>query len=383
MRNIFSANSPFRVPVLPILLFFPITVPVCAQSVRSSATQPSIQMQNPANLEQGLQPDRTRLSGVVTDSQDRDSLIGPADLLNVSVFEAPEMNSTVRVTASGEISLQLLGAVHAAGLTPRELESVLQELLRRTFIKDPHVGVFVQELQSHSVSVVGAVKMPGVLQVRGSKTLLEVLSMAQGLADDAGDTVLIMRGTRPGESSTSNPAESATAARALLSPPAEVFPPGYGVTVPASEARTEIEQIDLRALLTSSDPALNVSIHPGDIVKVQLAGIVYVVGEVTKPGGFVLQRNENISVLQALALAQGSTHTSAMSRARIIRTDPFTGKRTEIPTDLSKVLAGKAPDTLLQSRDVVFVPNSTTKSVLYRTSAAALQTAAGVAIYKW
>jgi len=340
-------------------------------------------MQNPANLEQGLQPDRTRLSGVVTDSQDRDSLIGPADLLNVSVFEAPEMNSTVRVTASGEISLQLLGAVHAAGLTPRELESVLQELLRRTFIKDPHVGVFVQELQSHSVSVVGAVKMPGVLQMRGSKTLLEVLSMAQGLADDAGDTVLIMRGTRPGESSTSNPAESATAARALLSPPAEVFPPGYGVTVPASEARTEIEQIDLRALLTSSDPALNVSIHPGDIVKVQLAGIVYVVGEVTKPGGFVLQRNENISVLQALALAQGSTHTSAMSRARIIRTDPFTGKRTEIPTDLSKVLAGKAPDTLLQSRDVVFVPNSTTKSVLYRTSAAALQTAAGVAIYKW
>jgi polysaccharide biosynthesis/export protein len=383
MRNIFSANSSYRVPVLPFLLFCLITVPVCAQTAKSSATQPAIQMQNPAILDQDLQPGRTRLADVVTDSQDRDSLIGPADLLNVSVFEAPEMSSTVRVTAGGEISLQLLGAVHAAGLTPRELESVLQELLRRTFIKDPHVGVFVQELQSHAVSVVGAVKMPGVFQMHGSKTLLEVLSMAQGLADDAGDSVLIMRGTRSGESPNSNPAKSATAARAILSPPAEVFPPGYGVTAPASEATSKIEQIDLRALLTSSDPALNVPIHPGDIVKVQLAGIVYVVGEVTKPGGFVLQRNENISVLQALALAQGSTHTSAMSRARIIRTDPFTGNRTEIPTDLSKVLAGKAPDTLLQSRDVVFVPNSTTKSVLYRTSAAALQTAAGVAIYKW
>jgi polysaccharide export outer membrane protein len=149
------------------------------------------------------------------------------------------------------------------------------------------------------------------------------------------------------------------------------------------EKKVEIDEINLKKLLESSDSALNVPVRPGDIVKVPRAGIVYVVGEVNKPGGFVLQNNENISVLQALALAEGPTHTSAISQARIIRTDPATGRRTEIPMNLGKVFSGKAPDTFLQPKDVVFVPNSAAKSVLYRGSAAALQTAAGVAIYKW
>ena len=128
---------------------------------------------------------------------------------------------------------------------------------------------------------------------------------------------------------------------------------------------------------------MNVPVRPGDIVKVTRAGIVYVVGEVQKPGGFVLQNNESISVLQALALAEGATHTSATSRARIIRTDPITGKRTEIPMNLGKILSGKAPDTFLQPKDIVFVPNSAAKNMLYRGSEAALQTATGVAIYRW
>ena len=141
--------------------------------------------------------------------------------------------------------------------------------------------------------------------------------------------------------------------------------------------------INLKKLLESADSAWNVPVRPGDIVKVSRAGIVYVVGEVQKPGGFVLQNNENISVLQALALAQGTTHTSAIGHARIIRTDPATGKRTEIPMNLGKVLSGKKSDTLLQPKDIVFVPNSAAKSVLYRGSEAALQTATGVAIYRW
>jgi len=120
--------------------------------------------------------------------------IGPEDVLNINVFEAQELNREVRVSAGGEISLPLLGSVRAAGLTPRELEFVLQELLHRTYMKDPHVSVFVREMQSHPVSVMGAVRRPGVFQIRGSKTLLEVLSLAEGLADDAGETVIILRG---------------------------------------------------------------------------------------------------------------------------------------------------------------------------------------------
>ncbi len=144
-----------------------------------------------------------------------------------------------------------------------------------------------------------------------------------------------------------------------------------------------IEEINLKKLLESADSEWNVPVRPGDIVKVPRAGIVYVVGEVNKPGGFVLPNNESISVLQALALAQGTTHTSAIGQARLIRTDPATGKRIEIPMNLGKIFEGKRPDTLLQPRDIVFVPNSAAKSVFYRASAAAVQTAAGVAIYKW
>src|SRR5207244_13013352 len=92
-----------------------------------------------------------------------------------------------------DIRTPLLESLYAAGLTPRVLELVLEELLRRTFMKDPHVSVFVREMQSHPVSVLGAVRKPGVFQVRGSKTLLEILSLAEGLADDAGETVIIMR----------------------------------------------------------------------------------------------------------------------------------------------------------------------------------------------
>src|SRR5258708_3436316 len=119
--------------------------------------------------------------------------IGPEDVLNINVFGAQELNREVRVSASGEISLPLLGSVRAAGLTPRDLEFVLQELLHRTYMKDPHVSVFVREMQSHPVSVMGAVRRPGVFQIRGSKRLLEVLSLAEGLADDAGATAIILR----------------------------------------------------------------------------------------------------------------------------------------------------------------------------------------------
>jgi polysaccharide export outer membrane protein len=258
------------------------------------------------------------------------------------------MNCTLRVSANGEIFLQLLGPVKVSGLTPHELETVLQADLRNTYMKNPHVGVFVHELQSHPVSVVGAVKMPGVYQIRDTKSVIELISMAQGLTDDAGDTVLIMRG-----------ADSLS-------------------------GKNKIEEINLKNLLESANPALNVPVYPGDIVKVTRAGIVYVVGEVGKPGGFVLKSNQNITVLQALALAEGLTRTSAKSQARIIRTDLKTDQRTEIPLDLGKVLASKAPDPMLQPKDIVFVPNSTGKSALYRGAQAAVTAATGAAIYaRW
>jgi polysaccharide export outer membrane protein len=339
------------------LAFFLLATPALGQALGNGNSQPSPQLQSSAEINQRLAEARENLAASTKESRGSEYRIGPDDLLSISVFEAPEMNCNVRVSAGGEISLQLLGAVHAAGLTPRELESVLQGMLRRSYMKDPHVGVFVQELQSHPVSVVGAVKMPGVFQIRGTKTVIELLSMAEGLTDDAGETVIIMHGA--------------------------AFAKDYSPPTATLQKNVEIEEVNLKKLLESSASVLNVPVRPGDIVKVPRAGIVYVVGEVQKPGGFVLQNNENISVLQALALAMGPTHTSAISQSRIIRTDPATGERIEIPMNLGKILSGKAPDRLLQAKDIVFVPNSAAKSVLYKGSVAALQTASGVAIYRW
>src|SRR5712664_4668518 len=138
-----------------------------------------------------------QLSGSSANSSTRDYRIGAEDLLELAVFEAPELDRTLRVSANGQISLPLLGSSQAAGLTSRELEVVIQELLRRSYMKDPHVSVFVKDMQSHPVSVFGAVKKPGVFQIRGSKRLIEVLSMTEGLSDDAGDTVVVMRQAQP------------------------------------------------------------------------------------------------------------------------------------------------------------------------------------------
>lgn len=286
--------------------------------------------------------------------------IGAEDLLEISVFEAAELNRAVRVAANGEIALPLVGPVRAAGLTPRELESVLEELLRRSYVKDPHVSVYVREMQSHAVSVVGAVKKPGLYQIRGRKTLVEVLAMAEGLSEDAGDTILVLRG--PG-AATNSPLEEM-------------------IATPEAPRQKETVNVDLKRLLESGDDSLNVAVEPGDVVKVSRAGIVYVIGDVRKPGGFLLKTNERITALQALALAEGLNRTAARGRARIIRTDEPAGGRREIALDLGKMLAGKSADVPLEPRDILFVPGSGAKVALYRGAEAALSIVTGVVIWR-
>jgi polysaccharide biosynthesis/export protein len=317
--------------------------------------------------------------GAPADAYRADYRIGPDDLLDITVLEASELDRSPRVSASGEISLALIGTVRAAGLTTRELETVIEELLRRSYIKDPHVSVQVKEMQSHSVAVFGAVKKPGVFQLRDPKTVVELLSMAEGLDVDAGDTVIVEHHA------------DATALSATTVAPRQIdasFKPAAmsGSTDPATaDAATNSAgsvEINLKKLLGTGDPRLNVLVYPGDVVKVPRAELVYVVGEVAKPGGFQLKSNEKISVLQAVALAEGLTHTSASSRSRIIRTDPATGKRQEIPIDLNKILAGKTVDPMLEPRDIVFVPNSTGRAALYRGIEAAISIGSGVAIYR-
>jgi polysaccharide export outer membrane protein len=354
--------------------------PLCAASQTGPPAEAPVQAPSTSrevttdDYNQRLGQLKQSLAGRAANSAVEDYRIGPQDLLEISVFEAPELNRAVRVSASGEISLPLVGAVQAANLTPKALEFVLEELLRRSYMKDPHVSVFMKEMQSHPVSVFGAVKKPGVFQIDGPKSLVEILSMAEGLAEDAGDTVIVMRGAAlsSGEKPARNPSSpiampNVTAANDSRASEDQVS----GTTVESS----------LKNLLESGDSRYNVTVYPGDVVKVTRAGVVYVEGDVKKPGGFMLKTNENISVLQAVALAEGLTRTAAGSHARIIRTNEGTGARTEIPIDLNKILAG-GTDAMLRPNDIVFVPNSTGKSVFYGSTQAAVSVGSA-AVYRW
>jgi polysaccharide biosynthesis/export protein len=325
--------------------------PVCTTS---TGWQSSDELPKPTHEPQTIQDYNRHLrqleqasSHSTSDGNTADYRIGPQDLLDVNVFEAPELNRLLRVSNTGEISIPLLGSVQAAGLTALELEQEIRHELV-FYMKDPHVGVLVSGIESHPVSVIGEVNKPGVFQVRGNKTLLEMLSLAQGLADQAGDEVLVMRGAGN-----------------------------------AGETREDSQTItvDLKHLIDSKDPRDNVAIYPGDIIKVTRAGIVYVVGAVKKPGGYALRSNEQMSLLKAIALSEGLTSTSAKSRTRIIRTDQRSGTRSEITIDVGKILTGKASDMNLQPADIVFIPNSPAKNALYRGTEAVVVTASGLVIF--
>jgi polysaccharide export outer membrane protein len=317
-----------------------------------------------------------------------DYQIGPEDLLQISVLEAPDLNRTVRVSDDGEISLPLLGVVQAAGLTSRGLEAVLENLLRHTYMKNPHVSVFVEEMKSHPVSVFGAVEKPGVYQIRDAKTLIEVLSMAQGLATDAGDTVIVMRhpgdpGYPPSATDAATGSATTTVPRFVEAASSDPAPSAMATDEPSGVQSIEIS---LKELLDSRNPRYNVLVYPGDVVKVTRAGIVYVVGEVRRPGGFLLKTNENISVLQALALAEGLTPTAQGKHARIISADGPNGSRREIAINLDKILKGKEPDLLLHSRDILFIPNSARKSAfraIYGSAAGVIPAISGASVYRW
>jgi polysaccharide export outer membrane protein len=312
-----------------------------------------------------------------TSSSRVDYQIGPEDLLEISVLEAPDLNRTVRVSDDGSISLALLGSIGVAGLSTREAQEAIADRLRQTYMKDPQVSVFVQEMKSHPVSVFGAVEKPGVYQIRTAKTLVEVLSMAQGLTNDAGDTVVVMR----------HPSDfpSTSAATEAYSESVAPGPNAFGVGNDASSNADAIS-IDLKDLLDSGSPQSNVLVYPGDVVKVSRAGIVYVVGQVHKPGGFLLKTNENISVLQAIALAEGLGPTSKGKEAKIFVAGKSGETPKEIAINLDKIMAGKAAAPLLKPNDVLFVPNSAGKqalTVLEQSTAGIIGTLGGAAIYRW
>jgi polysaccharide biosynthesis/export protein len=284
-------------------------------------------------------------------------LLGPGDQIDVSGPELTELASKpISVDGDGKIQVPLVGRVHVAGLSVQEAEQRLNKLLS-TYIREPQVVVNVVEVRSQPVSVLGAVNAPGVHQVQGRKTLLEILALAGGVRPDAGYSIRITRELEWG------------------------CVPLPGAQLDASD-RFSVAEVNLKKILEAKNPEENIQILPHDVISVPKAEMVYVIGEVRRSGGFVLGEHQSISVLQALSLAEGLNGAADTRHARILRLKRDADQREELAVDVKGVLAGKKPDVPLQGDDILFIPGSTGKRAAVRALEAAVQTGTGLAIWR-
>ena len=273
--------------------------------------------------------------------------IGSDDQLDISVFEIPELAAQPRVSASGTISMTVIGSIPAGGLTPQELERAIEKALRdKELVNQPHVIVSVREYASQPVSIMGAVHMPNIYQIKGQKTLFSMISLAQGLdPTTVGSTIQVIRAMKPGLSE-----------REVITISIEDFQRG--------------------------NVALDVPIYANDTINVQTAGSVFVMGEVRQPGEFVLRNGLNISVLNAIAKSGGPTKEAKRKESIIIRVHQD-GTREEILVDVDKITQGKADDIEMMPNDILVIPSNKIKAALNRTIESTIGVVTGRLIYRF
>jgi len=263
--------------------------------------------------------------------------LGVGDLIDITVYGVPDLLTKTRISGSGDVYFPLIDYVHIADLTTDEAQELIQKRLEDGgFVRGPHVSIFVDESASQAIMMVGEVGHPGPYPAIGERRLFDLISAAGGLTDKAGRLVTIEhRGD------------------------------------PAQKVELQLSQN------LAEDTQNNVDVYPGDTIIVSRAGIIYVVGDVNHPSGFLIEDN-SLSVLKALALAGGSTRTSALTKTRILRQTP-NGVQ-EIPINLKKVLYAKAPDLPLVKGDILFIPGSGAKAAAYRTADAAMSVSTALAV---
>ena len=337
----------FAIPLLTTCLL--------GQNPQGSTPQNSPQPSAPAAVRTPMTP--AKPAQPVQEEDISHYVLGSDDTLKIWALGIEEISDKpVRIDPSGDIDLPVVGKVHARGSTLEELKVQLLQRLSKEVLK-PQVSVEIVDFGSQPVSVMGAVNHPGVFQLRGRKTLMEVVSTADGLRPDAGPRVTISREIKYG---------------ALPLPGAKPDPTG----------KYSIAEVGVKELLAGENPSENILMLPHDVVTVPVAEAVFVMGEVKKPGEVALKSNASITVMQALASAEGMGPTPAPQDSRIIRIVPGTAERKEIPVDLKKIMAGTAEDVAMRPNDILIVPPSGPKKVVARVIEAAIQTATGVVIWR-
>jgi polysaccharide export outer membrane protein len=266
--------------------------------------------------------------------------IAPGDFLDVSEVHTPEFHSVVRVSPSGTVTLPMVHEVQVGGMTEQSAAHAIEAaLIAQGMLLHPMVSVLVTSYAGQDVSVLGEVVHPGVYPYTLHHRLLDLISAASGLAPNAGRLVNIFHRD---DAKTPHP-----------------------VVLDPSGTDTEIDH--------------NPELAPGDTVQVSRAGLVYVVGDVLRPGGFPVDPAQGLTVVQALSLAWGPSQNAAMGKAILIREQK--GGRTLTSLNLKRMLHGQEPDQPVRDRDILYVPDSTAKNIWNKTVESAIQSAIGVTIY--
>lgn len=355
-RNGDGAGGRFHATIVG-LLFIGVTGLVCAPGVSLAASEKANSPDSKGDAKGGVDQGTLKTE---------ETLIYPNDLLFIQVFDVEQMTHEYRVSATGNLAFPLLpDPVRAAGLTSQQLgEEISRKCIQAGVLTHPQISVTVRESRLHAVAIAGAVRTPQIYPVFGRTTLLDVISQAGGVTEDAGSSVTITRGEiarRMAESQGGGGVEG-----------------GKAQTLPLTVT------IDLRHLMETGDPSLNIDIYAGDRVTVQHAGIVYVLGAVTRAGGYLLTSSRgDMTVLKAVALAENLKSTAKGKKALILRPNSAApGGREQIPVDLHAMLEGHAPDKPLQNNDILYVPDSAALRALHKSADVAANTAGLAVLYR-
>jgi polysaccharide export outer membrane protein len=269
--------------------------------------------------------------------------ISYGDLIQITVFDSPELSGSFRVNAKGEVVLPVGGAVLVKGLTAADAGTAIAAQLKQAgIVLEPHVTVLIIEYQTQGVTVTGEVKSPGVYPLLAARTVMDMIAMAGGLNENAGKVATIFHRDHPGD--------------------VREVTLNVGVQTPESATAGSLE------------------VQPGDTISVSRSGVIYVLGDVGRPGGFLVEHNDRLSLLQALSLAQGANQTAKLSDARLMRKTE--SGRVEIDLDLKKILKGDGSDLLMADGDILYVPVSNKKIYSLRALEAMIGIGTQVTVYR-
>ena len=331
----------------------------------NSGTSAQDRRPDPRQYQQSGQPVNDTNIPTVIVSPGENYRIGPSDVIEIFIEDAPELSRTLRVSADGTVMTPFLGRVPAQDKTADELSQTIADRLRGEYLEDPQVTVTIKQINSRTYFVQGAVRRAGLYQIEGQPSLLKLITIAGGLTENYGSTAFIIREINAiGDQGVRNDAGPKDSSKPVDSNGSQLKEAGTSSGTPntasTAAAKYELVKVNINGLLRGNFDQ-NLMIVPGDIVHIPPTDVFFVAGEVNAPGSFVLK--EGTTLRQAISLAQGANFNAAADRGIIFREDPATGKRDEIKVDIPAVMNGKKPDIPIAANDIVIVPNSRLKSI--------------------